>query len=347
MTDKLRFAGRERATAWLAAATVLVGLTVAGCLKRKERIEVQSNGDVRIQLEYVGDPGDFDTGDAMPSERGGWSVKDEDTRSDDGKEERTRKASIRVQRGKSLPETFAEEGQPAEATALRFPTEVTIEKRSDGTYYHFKRTYEAREHARYQIHMKQLQGSGQDPLEGKDLSELTQEDRQQLVEKLRAAEAFKRAEFLETACDAMKEWPQDRRLLLRAALLDHYKAFDVADVVELLGQPASPERDASINRMGERMSSGAREALDRRLEEMKAPRREVEEFFAAMDEEEARRTATEDLNDEVFEISVKLPGEILGHNGVGTDDGEVKWEFSGEVLMDRDHILMATSRVDR
>ena len=81
--------------------------------------------------------------------------------------------------------------------------------------------------------------------------------------------------------------------------------------------------------------------------ELRVPPHQIELFFEAHDEEQARRAVTEDLNDETWEIRVELPGEIVAHNGTDRDQQGVIWGFPGKALYDRDHVLMVTSRVSR
>ena len=54
---------------------------------------------------------------------------------------------------------------------------------------------------------------------------------------------------------------------------------------------------------------------------------------------------TEDLADDGFEIAVTMPGAIVGHNGARIEEGAIIWEFTGEMLRDREIELMVTSHV--
>ena len=68
-------------------------------------------------------------------------------------------------------------------------------------------------------------------------------------------------------------------------------------------------------------------------------------FWQAYELEQARRVVTEDLSDERWDIRVKLPGEVVAHNGERIEKGMVIWEFPANMLQDRDHVLMVTSRL--
>jgi hypothetical protein len=129
--------------------------------------------------------------------------------------------------------------------------------------------------------------------------------------------------------------------------MDHFQRADAAQLVELLGQPDTPERNDAINTFGDELLVAARDVLRQELVELRVPPHQIELFFDAHDEEQARRAVTEDLNDETWEIRVEMPGEIVAHNGTDRDKTGVIWAFPGKVMYDRDHVLMVTSRVSR
>lgn len=325
-----------------------VAALLSGCLERKESIKVDSDGRVLMQIEISGDVGDFAGGDALPERQTGWDIHEQREADQDGKEKLTRKAVAEFRRGQDLPDSFADPHWPEYDAALRFPTELKIERRADGTYYHFKRVYAGRANARYQYFQKALQESNEmKALQGKELSELTEQERGQLVNVLRMIECLKQAEYLASAvAEVGEDWPQDHALNLRQSLMDYFAAADGSDVLDLMQQPPSETRDAQINEYGERMIAGARSALRESMAGLKFSGRQIDAVFAAMDAELARRAVTEDLGDERWEVTLRLPGELLAHNGDSvSDDGEISWKFGGEAMMDRDQALMATSRI--
>ncbi len=333
---------------------VMPGLLVAavvslmpGCLERKETIRVDRDGSVRMLVEVKGDPGDFTTGDTLPDERGGWRVQDELRTKDDGKEEQVRVAEQQFARDEPLPDSYADPDGPNYDTALRFPTTLMIERRADGTYYHFARVYEARPNACY-VYYQQLFDEKLKQFSGRAPEELTTEERREFVGLLRTIEALKQAEYVQAGAAALEEeWPQHYGLLLRQALLDYFQNADLEPLLELLGEPQSPERNTEIDRLGQEFLDGIPAVLSGQLKKLRVSRVEMDAFFAAMEEEEARRAVTEDLNDEKWEVRVEMPGEIVAHNGHARDGRAVEWLFDGKALMDRDQPVMVTSRVTR
>jgi len=332
---------------WRMGLRLALGCAVllGGCLEREETIRVSRDGSVDMKVVIVGDPEDFATGDALPDQRTGWRVQEELRTKDDGKEELERIAEQRFRAGEPLPDSYADPRGPNYDTALRFPTTLAIERRPDGTYYHFRRVYEGRPNARY-VHYQQLFDEKLKQFAGKPPETLTDEERRDFVGLLRTVESLKRAEYVAAGAAALEEqWPQHYGLLLRQALLDHFARSDMEPLLSLLAQPQSAERDAEIDRLGREFLGGIPTVLTNQLKLLRVPPAEVEAFFAAMEEEEARRAVTEDLSDEKWEVHVVMPGEIVAHNATAVDGRVATWLFDGRALMDRDQVLMITSRV--
>ncbi|MBI5863187.1 MAG: hypothetical protein HZB38_01475 [Planctomycetes bacterium] len=339
-------------TRWIMAAGVLAGsaLFLAGCLERKETIHVAPDGSVAMHVNLSGDPGDFDAGDALPSRESGWQIEMRREKDANDKEQQILETTREFGHSQELPDAYVEQNDERYDASLHFPTAVTIERRRDGVYYHFKRTYKAREQARYNAVREQnpelfaeIEGFG-----GKDPAELTVEQRSKIVEALRKTEAAKQVEYLLAGVEAMKDrWPQHFGLLVRQTLLDEYKKLDPRRVADLLAEPASESRDAEINETGQRVLVAGREAVHRMLRNLDVPSREIDQFFAAADREEKRRIVSEDIGDERWTVRVQMPGEIIASNATSLDNGVAEWAFDGKLMYDRDQVLMVTSRVDR
>lgn len=333
-----------------ASAGILLAGLQFGCLERKETIRVARDGGVAIHVEFSGDRGDLEGGDPLPERDSPWRAAQSVEKGSDGKERHVLRAERDFPAGQELPDAFVDERDEQHETALRFPTSVTIERRPDGVYYHFKRTYQARQEARYNVAremdpqlFKELESFG-----GKDPSELSIEDRTKIVDALRRMEAGKQVEFLAAGVAAMeKRWPQHYGLMARSVLLAQYEKFDTREIAEWLARPESEERDARINRFGEELLANGREAVQETLRRLDVPSREIDQFFAAMDQEEQRRAVSEDIADDRWDIRVQLPGDLIASNATRIEDGVAIWEFPGRLILDRDHVLMATSIMER
>lgn len=334
-----------RARTWLLIGWSLVAALAGGCLERKETVRVARDGSVELRVEITGDPEDFETGDVLPERSAGWQVRDRDETDARGRPRRHRVAVMRVAAGRPLPDAYTRPDDPQYEAALHFPTTIEIERRSDGIYYHFRRVYRRRERARFEIYRKVLDEALK-PLHDSKPQELTAEQRRSLAEALRLNESLRQAEYVMMAGEPLLDrWPQDRLLRLRQAVLDHYRQTDVSALAELLGEPDTPQRNEQIRRRIEDLRKGVPELLRQRLRAMHVPRREIDAFVERYDLARATYAVTEDLADEKWEVRVRLPGQIVAHNADEIDGHEAVWHFSGEFLMDRDQVLMVTSRL--
>jgi hypothetical protein len=332
----------------LTVALVLAAGVLPGCLERKEKVTVQRNGAVEIAITYTGDPADFLGGDPLPEPASGWESRDEKVVKQDGKEEQTRTAVRRFAPQQPLPETYAEPGTPEVETALQLPTEVKIERRPDGTYYHFARRYVDRQNARFAYHKEaaaQRYGKLEDIIGSRDFNQLSPEEQHKVFASLRYVELQRR---LDDVYDAAADlpWSQDLPLTLEADLRQYFEQVD-PPLVEALSEPASEQRDRRIQQLADDFVRGAREHLEAKLGDLKIAAGERERFFTALDTAEQRRAFTEDLADERWVIELSLPGELVAHNADRLENGRLIWEFSSEAFFDRDHRLLATSRVSR
>ncbi|MCP4594687.1 MAG: hypothetical protein GY842_28475 [bacterium] len=322
---------------------------VLGCVKRSERIRVTPDGAVAILVEYTeaDSLAELRDGDAAPSVKDGWKVKEwsEDEGEDNEKYYLT--AEKQFPRGASLPDTFA--GSSADADLyLQFPTTLTIEQRTDGTYYHLRRVYPPRLHwaslgAFSEARLKEPEKR----LEGKE--ELSQQDWRVLLGALVDIElnkmtTFGRAAFL----DVSPDMPQDGWLHAHTALHSITNELDGERVAKLLADSDEAERERALEAEAEAFEA-------RTLELMTAALRE----FAGYDDAQISRFVerfewygrhfeiSEDLSDESFKLRVDMPGEIVASNAREIDGQRAKWKFDGTAIRDGGLEVMVTSRVKR
>ncbi len=323
---------------WMTVGVLLAAaVSLTGCLEREEKIVVRRNGSMQMEVTFKGAVGEFSGPAAMATREGGWAVEFEDQEKEDGETERTLRGR-QAFRPDEWPDTFAT-GDDVDV-ALRFPTTLTIERRRDGVYYHFERTYEPREMARYKRHQEMFGKLWQEKLGETEFAEADPVQQREAVGLLRDYELARQMEYVEAGLAEMKEvWPLDLRLDARAEFRGPYVAAELDEVVGMLSRPdAGPDLEG----FSAELRAAAREAMADLLQERRVPRREVDEFFSAIDFEARRHEVTEDLSDESFQISVQLPGRVIAHDGE-LDGKAVKWSFVGEALMDRTHVLRATS----
>lgn len=329
---------------------VLACVPLAACLERIETIDVAPDGSAVLKSVFKGDASEFAGPDALPGPGGPWLVSDEVDKGDAKK--MTRTAELRVPTSGVFPATYLQTpDDPRSTRVLNFPTTLTITASEKpgcaGTVYDFKRTYLQRADARYTLQRRLFEADdAMKDLRGVDPVKLSDEQRVRLVRALAKIEDEKYVQFADAGIAALgKEWTQEAGLLVRQAVTERVAGVDAAAVAMLLGKPQSEERDAAIGAAVKSFGDGIRAAVIERMTSLGIPHEQQRAFMAGAEAEADRRAVTEDLADEHWEVRVTLPGAVVAHNGDRVEGNTVVWTFNGAYLMDRDQVIMATSRV--
>lgn len=359
------------------AAVLAVTLMAAlGCIKREETIAVLPDGSTFLASHIEGDPSDFQDGDALPSEQSGW--KTEERVKSDSEEKKTliRTAQRMVPANAAIPDSYAAQNDPVADICLRFPTTITVERRPDGDYYHFRRVYKGRRYSQFIFWQKTIFESDEiKKISNQSPDKMTDSERIKLAEAFITSDTRKTAEFIEDAALSMTDrLPQDAWLAARKAGLNTYaQEFTDQKLAELLkSEDGATEAVEMANQTRELVVDTMRDAL----RERRIPPMLINEFINAYRLSRDEFETTEDLGDENWRVTVVLPGTIVGYNGVdalapnNNDDrgrnpasdavykvldeakfepgfSRVRWEFDGNWLADRDVVLAATSFVPR
>ncbi len=330
---------RYLTTASLLAAAAF---TLTGCLEREEKIVVNPDATATVSVHITGDKSDYEHGDAMPSKAGGWALTEKPA---------DKPAKIDVTATKSVPlrnfpATYATT-QEAASISLKMPTEIWIEDRPDGRYYQFKRVYHHRDDARYTLVKREWERDAKHAkLADTPPEKLTPQQRAELIDQFRNAEIEKQHQFVLAGMAAIPDRPQDTGLRILESVAKGANAFDINASLDLLSKPPSKERDAAIEKAAKDFLASIDSAIDAAISAEKLSPADNAAFRAAMAHEKTMREITEDIGDENFKVELSLPGEIVASNANVTGP-VVSWSFDGYALMDRDQILMATSRVPK
>ncbi len=329
----------------------LLLIAAAGCIERTETITVREGGSARIEVAIKGDPGDVKEGEALPSAESGWEVTDRTEKDDAGKETLTRSATREVAAGAAIPASFAAEGGRAAQLGLAFPTTVTLDRREDGTYYHFRRAYARR--AWWPVEFLRQEFFETDDIKAilaKDPKTLAEAERTRLVQALVEYSAQEIGMFVQTAAEALPEpLPQLAFLKARAHAQAVYRDSKLADrVVALLTSDAK----ADLGPLEQEVRRGVRDATAKSLRESGVPAAAIDVYLDRLQDVRDAHDLTQDLGDEHWTVTVKLPGRIVGDNSDAPGEGDraagaVAWRFPGKALCDRDLILLATSFVPK
>lgn len=331
----------------LLVAIWVIGLIfiMSGCIERTETIRVEPDGTVYLQVVFRGDPDDIRTGDALLSEPGPWSVVDTVQLQDDGSEKLVRTATLTVKPGERLPDQYCPENSDLSGVALSMPTFLRIEEKSDGTYYHFRRDYERRDWACIDYFRRKLVEHELEAIQGKKLADVPAEQRESLT---RGLVEYEKAKVIELAWAANEtlypQLEQDQWLVLRQGIDDVYNRIDIKRIVEIL-QMKDQQAGEEIRHLADDISLQIYRVISQTLSEVDATGLLGQQFVEQFEIERRRRMISEDLQDESWQVSVQLPGRLVGHNGDYVEGNVVIWKFAGDAINDRDQTLMATSVV--
>lgn len=332
-------------------AGMLLGVIwLSGCLERKETITIREDGSIKFAIAHSSESwDDMYLGDAWPRLEGGWFAESSSVVDQEGKETFHLTAEMTLPAEAQLPADYEIPLDPYPATSAKFPTSLTMERRNDGTYYHFKRTYAARKWAyiaALREEIKERLGLNAEALQpvGKDNPQRQRTELRALAE----YEIVKLEKFAgEALKDVQPDLPQDVFLAVRAALLEQSKELDFELLMELIaGAEDDPMFEEELAEEAEEFEVKAMDAIARALREGGyLSGSKTREFFRRFEWHQVYFQVTEDLADDAFMITIVMPGEIIGHNGDKASGSSVTWEFTGERFRDRDYDLMVTSRV--
>lgn len=339
---------RVSLTAFTAALLSLTLLGPQGCVEREETIRVAPDGTIHLKVEFEGGLDDVVSGDALLQDPGPWTVEDRIETDDKGEQTLTRTATLTVPPGGEIPTHYAGDDDELADLALNISTSLEIEERPYGTYYHFQRIYHRRDWSHIDYFRRTYLEDELKKLDGEDVAELSEQDRQNVAEALIAFEQLKTLVLAETAANALDPpLSQDVWLPIFRGICGVFENIDRHRVMELL-QLEGEEAEAEITAAVEEVKARTEDVIEAVVNQSDPSGATTRAFVCQYEREQRRYAITEDLQDETIEVFLHLPGRIIGHNSIGeqADGGAVEWEFDGEALYDRDQVLLATSVVE-
>lgn len=359
-------------------AALLLTVTAAGCVRRLEITTVYPDGSADLVTIIEGDPGDVRDGDALPTDSNGWKTREETRKDKKDKETLVRYCAMHLNTGKQPPASYAKPGTLLADVALKMPGQIVVEKREDGTYYHFRRTFKARSWAPTGFYRhKLLESEEMNTLGKKEPKDLSAEERTKMAKAFIEYERLRQETLLDEAADnTQPPIPQDVWLQSRAAA---GKAFDAQALIDRVGTLVlSEDSNAGVLVLEKELKTQARDALTKALADHKVAEATTQKFLAAYDKAQLNYNVTEDLADDSWDVEVLLPGKIVATDATDEPDaigdknpwGElppeldailhavrsakipggysrVKWEFDGQSLFDRDITVRASSFVPK
>jgi len=337
------------------APVLLAMLLLASCVERRERIVVAPDGLIEVQVIHRSeDPVDLFEGDAIPDAEGGWATELREEFDAQGRARHVFEARRTFAPGEELPAGYGPPGARSPGAVLRFPTELRIEPRRDGTWYHFRRVYEPRRWAELGALAESPPAKRLREFSGLDAAVVPAETFDQLARALVDLQAERtlllaRRAFLATATRSS----QDGWLGVDAAMRRLAGELDARAIVEQFQLATRIENEAKRTSAIQKALKRLEDSVDERLslairEECGFGVTELTSFLAALGRERQEAAITEDLADDDFEVIVVMPGEIIGSNGrivVSPGETSARWSFRGDRLFDRPAELLVSSRL--
>ncbi|MCA9254343.1 MAG: hypothetical protein KDA33_01840 [Phycisphaerales bacterium] len=332
----------QRNTKTTIVAALCLLMAGAGCLKRREMIEVRPDGGAAMVLEFEGSQEDLAGPTALPTAADGWRVsQSKGKRANEDVHIYT--ASADFAPGAALPSGYGDAG----GVHLTFPTEIHREERPDGVYLRFRRIYEPRPYARTQYWNDRYIDDDIRKISEKPIDGLNQDERTKLLHAFANVQSHQQLEALAMAVSAATpDVPIESRLAARARLLDVYERFDYAGLADSIKGLSEEEANAKIVQIGEAIPKDADQAYIDTLATMaKLDAHQLAALRASLEQERLRRRITDASRSQTFQIELTMPGEIVATNADQVEDGGLKWEFDGRAFCDRPYELVAISKL--
>ncbi len=336
----------RHAPSTLTVASLLLPLTLSGCLERQETITVRPDGSLEVVHVIRGDAADLDGGAARYPSGPPFEVERSTRVKEDGKEEHVLSARAVFPHAAAVPDRFGD----GDATALHLDTRLERTAEAGGTRYTFARTYAPREWADYRFfHARAFPDEVKALLQRPGgLDALAPEERRRVLGAVVAYERLKAQRWSDAALrEAAPGGPSPaHRLAVREAVAAFFARELPIEAVESL-------LDLARRAPGE-LATRSRELQARHDQEVTAvaatvagltPEQQAA-FAQAVGRERRAFEVSEDLGDERFVVRLRLPGRVLAHNADAVEDGALVWRFSGEDLRERRHDLLATSLLE-
>ncbi len=303
-------------------ATAIGMLTLVGCIKRGESITVAHDGSACLVMSALGDAADFAGGDCFPSTAGGWAVQEETNVNSNGEKEHTLIAARWVKPNEPWPDTYAIASSPLAHAALRFPTTLQVERKEEGTYYHFRRRYVGRPWAAVEHQRQSLLET--DPVKSlldKSPETLTDDERHTIADSLIRFKARRAIIYLQDAATAKPSLlSQSAYLEARQVILKLFESQEMTDRITRVLKEQENSKDSEP--FDQEMDRKVELALRNTLSRLGVSKRNISAFVEAYTKSREYYQVTEDLDDEDWEIQVTMPGVIIGHNSLSKDKPE-------------------------
>lgn len=328
------------------ATTCIAAVFLSGCFTRKEEITIDENGNTTITTSFEGEEDQYPPVYALPL-KDPWEITKREIKKDEnGKTEIMITSRMSIPYGKKLPDRY--DFNDKTDLGLRFPSDVKITRKGSRTFYEFTRRYRPRKYLPYHYFYENLIDK---KIEEKVLDvgifNVSEKDRKLYLDQLTRAFLLSEIRVFYDVLGFMvfenDIEPSAREELYKAASEQMHSSFTPDGFKRIL---AGNEIDREYAKIKTELDRIFTTLVENHTPSNKAA--VVKRFSQLLESERRTNQITEAVNGHDFEVSIKMPGQIVVTNGLleGTDFGKVIWPFKGSDLDDCEHVLHAISVVD-
>lgn len=330
---------KKHITISLLTIPLSLALLLNGCVERSEKIKVRPDGQISTTITITADkPSELAPG-RVPSPLSGWTVHQNP--SPDGKKN-VLTADQTFPSAKSIPSSDATPGDLLATTYVQSPTTLKIEKRSDATYYQFRRVYSPRPLA-WLAYLDDRPGKESlQVVSDKPTDKVTPEEWQRAITFGIQTLALKKLQQARAAITQITpQLPQDKWLTVHQTVLNSTSQLDFTKLIKILTAPNQPDIVQEIQAIEAKLDQSLLDAIIAAgLDNTRLIR-----FKGLMNQYKSEEAATKDAQATTYKITVELPGESVGSNASQSNANTFTWEFKGNAFCDRELELLATTKV--
>jgi len=334
---------------YLAAVICIVSVFSSGCFERKEEITLSENGDTFIRTLFEGDTEQYPPIFELPND-GPWEITDRDIKNNkDGSISLKIEAEMTIPYGETLPGHYNLDDRSG--LGLRFPSTVKTYKEGKRTFYEFTRRYQSRKYAPYEILYERIDGKLEEKIFENGIFNVPEKDQIQYLNQLVPAFRLSQLRYIYDALGRMvlhNDISQDLRKKMIESARDEISANFTPDRLKQILARIDDDKT-----LAKEMDSITREVDQIFISVFKKQTQPMEqelltEFTRLLKNERDTRAVTDALSGHGFQITLKMPGQIVATNGIfnGESLGTITWEFSASALNDCEYVLHAVSVTD-
>jgi len=318
-------------------AVLVLAILAGGCFTREETIQVRPDGSAMVTYEVEGSRAELAAAAGLPG-TSDWKLLEETVSVEEEGEKVQRSWGLELDDLNLYPRVLAGRSNTSASTAPVMETTLDMERQDGRTVYTFTRRYIGRRAGKFEELKEESDTAAlMDRASEEGFDALTTEERDTLFAGL--------AEY-----EAAAMWLRVRDALGEAVLAG---SLDTTAYAEAVARVETYLRDRLTGSYLKTYFAADEKTQDRELARLRAdlrariarvlPSGDLPGILDLLEEEERRFKVTQDLGDDSFLLTVKMPGIIVAGNALMIEEDEAAWQFDGADLLRGDLVLTAVS----